>query len=60
MFRIFERRILRRIYGSIKENGTWKSMYNRELYKLYNEPYIVKVGEVGWLIWLGQLSIIQE
>jgi hypothetical protein len=32
--RIFERRILRRIYFPIKENGVWRSGYNREHYKL--------------------------
>jgi hypothetical protein len=37
MLRIFER-ISRRIYGPIKENCIWRSRYNHELYKLYNEP----------------------
>jgi hypothetical protein len=60
MLRIFERRILRRIYGTIKKSGRWISMYNRELHKLCNKPYIVRVVEVGWLRWLGQLFIMQE
>jgi hypothetical protein len=32
MFLIFERRILRRIYGPINENGMWRLKYNHELY----------------------------
>jgi hypothetical protein len=36
----FERKILRRIYGPTKENGIWRKIYNRELYKLYKEPEI--------------------
>jgi hypothetical protein len=37
---LFERKILRRIYGPTKENGIWRIIYNRELYKLYKEPDI--------------------
>jgi hypothetical protein len=37
MFRISER-ILKIIYGPITENGIWRSRYNLELYKRYNEP----------------------
>jgi hypothetical protein len=43
MLQIFKRRILRRIYGPIKENGIWRPRYNHELYKLCNEPDIVEV-----------------
>jgi hypothetical protein len=39
--------MLRRIYSPIKENGIWRSRYNHELNKLYNEPNIVKVIKVG-------------
>jgi hypothetical protein len=41
---------------TIKENGTWRTKYNSELHKLF----IVKVVEVGWLRWLGQLFASQE
>jgi hypothetical protein len=60
VLRIFETRILRRIYGPVKENGMWSSKYNRELCKLYNEPGIVKENKVGWFRWLGHLSIMQQ
>jgi hypothetical protein len=59
MLIIFERRILRRIYGSIKEN-VWRSRYNHELYKLYNGPDIVKVSKVGQLRSLGHLFRMKE
>jgi hypothetical protein len=39
----------RRKYG-----GIWRSRYNHEIYKLYNEPDIVKVIKVGRLRCLGQ------
>jgi hypothetical protein len=47
--RIFERRILRKIYGPIKENNVWRSRYNHELYQLYNKPNIKKVVKSGRL-----------
>jgi hypothetical protein len=31
---VFERKILRRIYGTICEEATWRSTYNEELYRL--------------------------
>jgi hypothetical protein len=53
--RIFERKILRKIYGSTNDNGTWRIKYNHELYQLYEEPDIVKVVKVGRLRWLRHL-----
>jgi hypothetical protein len=47
MLRIFERRILRKIYGSIKDNNAWISMYNHKLYQLYNENNYVWYIEVA-------------
>ena len=32
---IFERKILRKIYGPINEKGEWRITYNKELYELY-------------------------
>jgi hypothetical protein len=33
LLQIFERRILRRIYGPINEGGIWRIRYNNGLYK---------------------------
>jgi hypothetical protein len=38
---VFEKKILRRIYGPICEEATWKSIYNEELYCLYDETDLV-------------------
>jgi hypothetical protein len=34
---IFERKILRQIYGTVKENGQWRIRYNKKLYEAYKE-----------------------
>jgi hypothetical protein len=60
MLKISKRRILRRIYDSIKENGIQRPRYNHELHKLYNRPDIVKVIKVGRLRSLGHLYRMQE
>jgi hypothetical protein len=34
---VLERKILRRVYGPICEGAAWRSRYNEELYRLYDE-----------------------
>ena len=45
---IFERRILRSIFGPVEENGVWRKRYNHELYSLFKEPDIDQEAGVGW------------
>jgi hypothetical protein len=52
---IFERRILRYIFGPVKDNGTWRRRYNHELYKLFNGPDISGYIKVERLEWAGHL-----
>ena len=52
---IFERKILRRIYGQLREGGQWRKRYNRELEGLYNEPNIVNVIKSSRLKWAGHV-----
>jgi hypothetical protein len=37
----FERKLLRRIYGPVQDNGQWRIRYNKELYELCGEPDLV-------------------
>jgi hypothetical protein len=42
--RLFENRVLRRIYGPKREEGrSWRKMHNDELHSLYSSPNIVRV-----------------
>jgi hypothetical protein len=38
---VFERKILRAIFGPTNENGEWRIKYNNELYTLHKESDIV-------------------
>jgi hypothetical protein len=60
MFRIFERRILRKIYRPTEVNSIWRSRYNHELHRLCNEPHIMKVIKFSKLRWLGHIFRMQE
>jgi len=41
------------IYGPLKVNGIWRTVYSNELYTLYDELDMAKVIKVGRLRWLG-------
>jgi hypothetical protein len=46
--RVFENRILRRIFGPKRnENGEWRRLHNEELHSLYRSPNIVRVIKSG-------------
>jgi hypothetical protein len=48
---VFERKILRRIYGPICEEATWRSRYNEQLYHLYDETDLVTTIKITRLRW---------
>jgi len=52
---IFERKILRRIYGPVIDKGEWRIRTNQELYQLYDEKDIVKFCKLSRLRWAGHV-----
>ena len=52
---IFERKILRRIYGSVIDGGRWRNRTNQELYQLCGENDIVKFCKLSGLRWAGHV-----
>ena len=57
---VFERKILRRIYGPICEEATWRSRYNEELYCLYDETDLVTTIKITRLRWAGHIVRMQR
>ena len=43
---VFERKILRQIFGAVNIGGEWRRRYNRELYQLYRDVEHVQTTEV--------------
>ena len=52
---VFERKILRRIYGPVCEKAIWRSRYNEELYRLYDETDLVTTIRITRLRWAGYI-----
>ena len=57
---IFERKILRKIYGPTQENGEWHLKYNKELYDLYKAPDIITDIKISRLKWAGHIQRMND
>jgi len=55
--RVFERRVLRRIFGPMRYEvtGEWKKLHNEELNGLYCSPIIVWVIKLRKVSWVGHV-----
>jgi hypothetical protein len=55
--RVFENRVLRRIFGSKREeHASWRKLHNDELHSLYSSPNIVRVIESRSTRWAGRMA----
>ena len=52
---VFERRVLRTIFGGVQEHGVWRRRMNHELARLLGEPSIQKVAKAGRMRWAGHV-----
>ena len=60
LLRIFERKILRRIYGPVcGNNGEWRIRTNRELEQLMKNEDIVRFIKSRRLAWMGHVLIVR-
>jgi hypothetical protein len=60
--RVFENRVLRRIFGPRRDEVTWewRRLHNKELYDLYSSPNIIRVIKPRRLTWAGHLARMGE
>jgi hypothetical protein len=57
---VFQKKILRRIYGPICEGVTWRSRYNEELYRQYDKTDFVTTIRITRLRWAGHIVRMQD
>jgi hypothetical protein len=60
--RVFENRVLRRIFGPKRDEviGEWKTLHNKELYALQSSPNIIRVMKSRRLRWAGHVARMGE
>jgi hypothetical protein len=59
--RVFENRVLRRIFGPKREvDASCKKLYNVELHSLYSSLNIVRVIQARSLRWTGHVACMGE
>jgi hypothetical protein len=59
--RVFENRVLRRIFGPKREeDGSWRKLHSDELHDLYSSPNIVRVIKSRRMRWVGYVACMGE
>jgi len=60
--RVFEKRVLRRVFGPKRDEvtGEWRELYNGELNDLYSSPNIVWVIKPRRMRWAGHVARMGE
>jgi hypothetical protein len=59
--RVFENRVLRRIFGPKREeDGSWRKLHSDELHSLYSSPNIVRVIKSRRMKWAGHVARMGE
>ena len=57
---VFERKILRAVFGPTNDNGEWRIKYNNELYTLCKESDTVTYIKINRLKWAGHVIRMEE
>jgi hypothetical protein len=56
--RVFENRVLRRIFGTKRDEvtGDWRKLHNEELCNLYSSPSIIRMIKSRRMRWEGNIA----
>ena len=60
MLGVFERKVLRRIFGAVLDNQVWRIRYNQELYEKYKSMDLVTFIKLRRLEWAGHVYRMEE
>jgi hypothetical protein len=60
--RVFENRVLRRIFGPKRDEATgeWRKLHNKELHDLYSSPGIIRIIKSRRMRWAGHVARMGE
>jgi hypothetical protein len=60
--RVFENRVLRRIFGPKRDEvtGEWRELHNEELHNLYSSPDIIRQVKSRRMRWAGHVARMGE
>ena len=59
--RVFENRVLRRIFGPKRnETGEWRRLHNEVLHSLFRSPNLARVIKSRRLRWTGHVARMEE
>jgi hypothetical protein len=60
--RVFENRVLRRIFGPGRDEvtGEWRKLHIEELNDLYSSPNIIRVIKSRRMKWLGHVACMRD
>jgi hypothetical protein len=60
--RVFENRVLRRIFGPKRDDvtGEWRKLHNEELHNLYSSPHIIRQVKSRRMRWAGHVERMGE
>jgi hypothetical protein len=60
--RVFENRVLRRIFGPKRDEvtGGWRKLHNEELHNLNSSPSINRISKTRRMKWTGHVAQIEK
>jgi hypothetical protein len=60
--RVFENRVLRRIFGSKRDEGMgkWRKQYSEGLHNLYSSPDVIRQIKSRRMRWAGHVACLGE
>jgi hypothetical protein len=60
--RVFENRVLRRIFGPKRDEvkGKWRKLHKKELHDLYSSPSIIRIIMSRRMRWAGHVARMVE